>query len=193
MNRITMNLLKQKLTNKPFNHNGMNWFISIIFLMLATHVMASENSDYKITSPLSGVIKNVYVTSGKTIKKGDVLLEFDDTLINSNLFEAQSNLKLAKLNREEAKKEYERAEELYDRTVLSDHDLQQAKILFAKAEAQYASAKNQLVHAQWNIKHSKLYATFTGQVTRVFSYPGQYVNNQFAAQPLLLIKTDPLK
>ncbi|MCU7800393.1 MAG: biotin/lipoyl-binding protein [gamma proteobacterium symbiont of Lucinoma myriamae] len=190
MNRITMNLLTQKIINKPFNHNAVNWLISIVFLMLSTNILASENSDYEITSPLSGVIKNVYVVSGKMIKKGDVLLEFDDTLINSHLSETQSNIKLAKVNREEAKKEYERAEELYERTVLSDHDLQQAKILLVKADAQYASAKNKLVHAKWDAGHSKLYATFTGKVTRVFSYPGQYVNNQFTAQPLLLIKMD---
>ena len=72
--------------------------------------------------------------------------------------------------------------------MLSEHELQQAKVLYSKALAQYAAADNQLVHAQWDMKHSKLYADFSGQVGKVFSYPGQFVNNKLTAQTLLIIK-----
>ena len=158
-------------------------------LFTTSSVLAQEEqSGYEITSPVSGVIKKVHVKPGQTVKKGDLLLEYDDSLIVSNLSEAQANIKLARLNRAEAKKEFSRAEELYDRTVLSEHELQQAKVLYSKALAQYAAADNQLVHAQWDMKHSKLYADFSGQVGKVFSYPGQFVNNKLTAQTLLIIK-----
>ncbi|WP_198263789.1 efflux RND transporter periplasmic adaptor subunit [sulfur-oxidizing endosymbiont of Gigantopelta aegis] len=143
---------------------------------------------YKITSPLTGVVKTVYVKAGQVVKKGDLLLEYDASLINSTLAAAQAKINMEAFNKSEAKKELGRAEELYDRTVLSEYDLQQAKLLYRKAVSQYASAKNELVYAQWDEAHRKLYATFSGTVTAVFSYPGQYVNNQFSAQSLLLIE-----
>ena len=184
-----MNQQNQKIISKALKHKYLAGLTAMALLMVSINVSASENADFEITSPLSGVVKHIYVSTGKAVKKGDLLLEFDDALIISNLSEAQSMIRLAKLNREEAKKEFQRAEELYDRTVLSEHELQQAKVLYAKAQAQYAKADNQLIHAQWHIKHIKLYAGFTGKVSRIYSYPGQYVNNQFSVQPLLQIKS----
>jgi len=164
-------------------------FIYFLSLVLSLSVSAQDSpSGYKISSPVSGVIKMIYVKPGQVVKKGDLLLEYDDSLIAGNLSEAQAKIKLAILNQAEAKKNYERAVELYDRTVLSEQELQQEKIAFTKASAQYAAAKNQLIHARWNMSHIKLYATINGQVSEVFSYPGQYVNNNFSAQTLLIIK-----
>ena len=160
----------------------------IIFPVRFTHAQETDNT-YKITSPLSGVINQVYIKAGQQIKKGELLLDFDSTLFNSNLAEARANIKLEKFNRSEAKKEFMRAEELYDRTVLSEYELQQARLLYTRAQAEYIAAENRLIHAQWDKQHSKLYATINGKIIQLFSYPGQYVNNQFAAQPLLTIKS----
>ncbi|MCW8930732.1 MAG: biotin/lipoyl-binding protein [Gammaproteobacteria bacterium] len=142
----------------------------------------------KITSPITGIISKVFVEKDQSVKKGDLLLEYDASLIVSNLNEAKAKIKLATLNRAEAKKEFERAEELFDRTVLSEQELQQAKILYSKASTQYAIAKNNLIHAQWNLDHSKLYATFSGKVIQVLVYPGQYINNKLTTQTLFIIK-----
>ncbi len=194
MNFITLQQYHYSIGKSLFS--GRTFLRVLVFLMftglqVSSNVLAQEiASGYQITSPVSGVIKQVYVQSGKTVKPGDLLLEYDMTLIASNLLEAEALIKLAKVDLAEAKKERERAEELYDRTVLSDHELQQAKVLYSKASAQYASAKNQLVHAQWDKKHSKLYAPFQGRVVKVLSYPGQYVNNKFTAQTLLILEKD---
>ena len=115
-------------------------------------------------------------------------MQFDASLIDSNLTETKSKLDAATLNLSEAKKEFERAEELYDRTVLSEHDLQKAKIDYANAKADYASIKNLLVHRQWDKKYSQLHAPFAGKVLKLFSYSGQYVNNTISAQTLMSLE-----
>ncbi len=163
----------------------------IIFLLLSVNSLAEQSqTGFNITSPVSGVINKVYVTEGQSVKKGDLLLEYDTHLINSQLSEVQAKINFTRLNQAEAKKEFERAEELYDRTVLSELALQQEKISYRKAMAQYASIKNKLVHAQWDKKHSQLYASFSGTVMQVLSYPGQYVNNQYIAQTLFIIQPE---
>lgn len=165
------------------------FFIFFILLLDTAKVLADETlTGYQITSPVSGLIKQVYAKKNKTVKRGELLLEFNNTLIDSNLSAAESQMKLAKINLAEAKKELDRANELYQRTVLSEHDLQLAKILYAETSARFASAKNQLIHAQWNREHSKLYAPFNGRIMKVFSYQGQYVNSKFTAQTLLILK-----
>lgn len=180
---------QQDIIHTSNKHNVLIFFICFLLLALNLSVSAQDSpSGYEISSPVSGVIKMIYVKPGQAVKKGDLLLEYDDSLIAGNLFEAKAKIKLAKLNQAEAKKDYERAIELFDRTVLSEQELQQEKIAFTKASAEYAAAKNQLIHAQWNMSHIKLYATINGQVSDVYSYPGQYVNNKFSAQTLLIIK-----
>lgn len=182
--------MKILFENKDQNYLLLLKGLLILLFSLMSHSINAEesNSVYEITSPVSGVIGTIHVNAGKTVKKGDLLLEYDISLINSNLSEAKANMELAKIKLSEARKEYERAEELYERTVLSEHDLQMAKVEYSQAKAQHARGKNLLIHAQWEMTHSKLYAPFSGKVTRVLSYPGQYVNNQMIAQKLLMIK-----
>jgi len=160
----------------------------MFFLLMPVFVAAEDVADYKISSPISGIVKHIYVKQGQKVNKGDLLLEFDDTLVKGNFSEAKANMSLAKIKLTEAKKEQDRAKELYDIAVLSEHELQQAKVLYKQAIAHYEQAKNQHLHAQWDIKHSKLYAGFAGQISQLLIYPGQYINNQLTAQVLLIIK-----
>jgi|GEM_PF-6866432 len=160
----------------------------LLLVSMCSRVIAQQSNEFDLSSPVSGVVKTVYVSMGKDVKAGELLLEFDTTLIVSNLSAAQSVLQLAKLNRSEAKKELDRAVELYERTVLSEFDLQLAKLAYVSSQADYSQAHNELVHAQWESRHSKLYAGFAGKIINVYSYPGQYVNNQFKAQSLLRIR-----
>jgi multidrug resistance efflux pump len=180
-------------SNKKINQLHKLYYLALMTIMAClmpyVNVSAAENNEYKITSPISAVIKKLHVTPGKIVHKGDLLIEFDDTLIISNLSEAKENIALAILSRDEAKKELGRAKELYERTVLSEHELQMAKISYAQTKMQYARAKNKLVHAQWELHHTKLFSSIEGQVGRIFAYPGQYVNNEFSAQTLLIINT----
>lgn len=185
-------MIKEQVVISDISNKYINYLCCFTFVFLIFFASSSWAQDgpsgYQITSPITGLIKQVYVSSGQSVKKGDLLLDYQDDLILSDLSEAQSRIKMEKLNQSEAKKEFARAEELYDRTVLSEQELQQAEISYRKALAQYAAAKNQLVHAQWNLDQSKLYATFSGTVSQVYVYPGQFVNNKLTAQTLLIIK-----
>lgn len=173
-----MNCIYKKITMAIF-----------LLMLVAINSAYAENKslEFKITSAVSGIIKKVYVEIGQIIKKGDLLLQFDETLINSNLLEAKSMLQLAQINLAESKKEFQRSEELYERTVLSDHDLQNAKVLYYKAIAQHSSAKNSMIHRQWEKQEHKLYAPFSARISDIFCYKGQYINNKLTSQTLFLI------
>jgi len=162
--------------------------LSLPIILLSRSVSADESLTYNITSPISAIVQKIHVKKGQSVKKGDLLLEFDDSLIAGDLAEAKANMSLAKIKLAEAKKEQNRAEELYDITVLSEHERQQAKVLYQAAIAHYAQSKNQHLHAQWEMQHSKLYAGFAGQISQILTYPGQYINNQLTAQVLLMIR-----
>lgn len=189
MNNKVANKMKGRLEQKLLKRFCLvSIYITTLFLLYANVYAQDYQDGYKITSPITGVINKVHVKNNQSVKKGDVLLSFDSSLIESSLSEVQARLKWSQMNLTEAKNEYERAEELYDRTVLSDHDLQKAKIAYFEAKAQFSRVKNQLIHAQWDKKHSQLIAPFSGKVIKVMSYEGHYVNNEMAAQTLLIME-----
>ena len=153
-------------------------FILWLLLIFSTGIAYSETQAdlFLISSAISsGVIKTIHVTEGQTVKKGELLFEFDDRLINSNLEEAQANVRMASLKASEAKKEVERSIELYERTLLSDYDLQQSRVKYREAQAELAQAKNKLVHVQWDKDYSKVYAPFNARIKTLKCYSGCYV------------------
>ena len=168
--------------------DGKQAKFSLFFITLLLCNVVYAQDDFNITSPISGVVDKLFVQPGQSVKKGEILLQFDTLLIDSELSVAKAKMTACRQNLSETEKEYERAKELYDRTVLSEHDLQKAKIDYLKVKAQYSQVNNLLVQAQWNKDHSKLVAPFSGIVEKVFSYDGYYVNNEMSAQPLLILK-----
>ena len=176
------------IIQKKINLNQI--FLILLGVLLISNNVIAENNELvvNVNSATTGIIQKIYVQEGQIVKKGDLLLEFDNTLINSNLDEADSLLKLSKINLSEAKKEFQRSEELYERTVLSEHDLQNSKVLYYKAIAQHAKAKNTMIHREWEKKEHKLYAPFAAQIAQVLCYEGQYINNKFSSQMLFSLQ-----
>lgn len=166
--------------------------LPLLLFMAATTESAQENqSHYKISSPVSGVVKQVYVKTQQIVKYDELLLEFDSTLVDSDIKQAKALKTLAIVSLSEAKKELQRAKELYERTVLSDHDLQKAGISYNEKLVQLSSADKQLTHALWNKKYSSVRAPFDAKIIKVFAYQGQYINNKLQVQTLFLLEKIP--
>lgn len=118
----------------------------------------------ELSTPVSGVVKNVFANPGDRVKKGDKLVKLDPRGFKANVEMAKANVTSQQALRDEAKREMERAQELYDRTVLSDHDLQTAKIGFATATAELKTAEATLVETQLELEYSTVNAPFDAVV-----------------------------
>lgn len=138
-----------------------------------------------LSTPVSGVVQSVEVVPGQRVEKGARLLSLDPRPVQARRARAAAALKSAEANREEARREMDRATELYDRTVLSDHELKQAEINLAAAEAAYASAHAELKLARLDLEYGRLTAPFDGWVLSRSVEPGETVVNRIEARPLL--------
>jgi len=81
-----------------------------------------------MSTPVSGVVVKVEAQVGARVDKGQVLLKLDDRARIARVNALQAKLKSAKNNRDESIREMERTQELYDRTLISEHELQLARI-----------------------------------------------------------------
>jgi len=137
--------------------------------------------------PVSGVVKAVYADVGMKVKKGDKLLELDDTVFKASVMQAKSELKNQEEQYKEATREEDRAQNLYDRTVLSDHELQVAKNNKVKAAAQLEHARATLIRARQALKYSSLRAPFNALVLERHAQVGKVIAAKLKPETLFVV------
>lgn len=129
----------------------------------------------KLTTPVSGVVKEVYVQVGQRVKKGDKLLALDDTILRARVMEAEAGLARVKHEADEADRDFKRAQELYDRGVSSTTEFDAAKLRHGRATANAKEEEARLIIAKKNLEYSVLRAPFDGVVKAREAEPGMYV------------------
>lgn len=128
-----------------------------------------------LSVPVNGVVKSVHANVGDQVAKDAVLLRLDPREFDTAVRRAEAELKSRQEQRAEAKREVERAEELYERTVLSDHELQVARIQLKSAEAELEAAHAALSKARLAKERSEMRAPFDAIVLRRTAEVGQTI------------------
>ena len=140
-----------------------------------------------LATNLDTEVIQAYARPGQRVKKGEVLLQFVETLARARLEQARAEMAHQKLLRNEAQSELQRSEELYDRTLLSDHDLNVARIGAAAAEADYQRAMVDLKEAQHALGLCRIVAPFDALVIERHVQAGETVNGRFKSVPLFTL------
>lgn len=136
---------------------------------------------------VSGVVSDVSVRPGQSVKAGAVLLKLDDRGFRAEVTRSRAVLARSEALADEAAREDERAQELYDRTMLSDHERQVVQIARVEAESTQAEARSRLAQAQLDLERSRLKAPFAARVLAVNVMPGQAVVSSLQSQPLVVL------
>lgn len=110
-----------------------------------------------------GRIKKIHFEQGASVKKGDVLLEFENADYSARLERANAELKMREL-------EFERVKKLFDQKIESQKK-------FDEADAQLGIAKAQLQEAKATLDKTILIAPFDGTVGTIDYSEGATVQN----------------
>lgn len=136
---------------------------------------------------VSGVVSEIAVRPGDTVKQGANLLRLDDRGFRAELSRARAVLARAQSQLDEARREDQRAQELYDRTLLSDHERQVAQIALVDAESGAGEAQAALTQAQLDLERSRILAPFDARVLAVNAAVGQAIVTRLQSQPLVVV------
>jgi len=152
--------------------------------------------EVEIKSLVSGIVEEIYVNTGQSVKKGDKLLRVkiipDPAVVNG----AESRLKLAKINMEDAEKVLKRQNILFKEKVISEVDFNQSKIDFDRKQEELITAKRNLklvkegASNQANQRSNIISATLDGMILGVSTKIGASVIGSSSFQggtPLMLI------
>jgi HlyD family secretion protein len=86
---------------------------------------------------ISGIIEEVYIKAGETVKAGDMIAKIKVVANVSNLSNSQNQVQAAKITLDNQEKLYQRQKTLFDKGVISANDFDAAQLAYNQAKQNY--------------------------------------------------------
>ncbi len=155
----------QDIALQPFKH----------YVEVQAAVYGQDNIN--VNAEMPGVVKNIYVTEGDKVNKGDVLACIDDAVLQQNIMEIQTNLDLAKTL-------YEKQKGLWDQKIGTE-------VQYLSAKSNYESLQKRLSGIQQQDDMSKIKSPIDGTVDAVKIRVGESVGPGLPT--IQVVNSDQLK
>ncbi len=177
-------------------YNIKQIFVLIITLpLLSTPVVMADEFEavlgwskrVELSTPVNGLVQEVFAQSGKIVEKGEVLIQLDPRIFKADLKFAKAKFKNTNEQSLEAKRELDRQLDMYDRAMLSDHELQTAKNNFTFAQSNYLQAQAALTKAKLNLEYSAIRAPFNAVIISTTAVKGQVVASEIVPPVLVIV------
>ena len=146
-----------------------------------------------VGSQVSGTIDNLYVDFNSTVKKGDILLTIEPSVLQASVDEANASLVSAKSQRDYAKNEYERNKMLYADGFISRAEMEQSETTYQQAEQSVKRMQSQYERAVTNLGYATITSPVDGTVISRQVDVGQTVAASFQTPDLFEIAEDLTK
>ena len=140
----TLYFLYQKSQTKPVVYKTETPFVTDIEKKTVATGKIVPRKEIEIKSQVSGIIDQMFVEAGDTVKKGDLIARIKIIPDMLSLNSAESRVKRAQLNMEDAQVKYDRQKELYDKKVIAEADFLPVEIAFKNAKEELTAAKDNL-------------------------------------------------
>ncbi|NJM16196.1 MAG: efflux RND transporter periplasmic adaptor subunit [Bacteroidales bacterium] len=140
----TMGYLYNKSRKKPVVHETKLPVKSNVVKKTVATGTVVPRKEIEIKPQVSGIIQEIYIVAGKTLKSGDLIAKIRIIPNMVSLNEAEARLKNAKLTLADNKIVYERQQKLYESKVISLSEFQPARLAYEKSRQDLETAENNL-------------------------------------------------
>ena len=146
-----------------------------------------------VGSQVSGTIDNLYVDFNSKVKKGDVLLTIEPSVLQATVDESKASLDSAISQRNFAKSEYERNKTLYGEGFISRAEMEQSQTQYEQSEQSVKRAQSTYDRAITNLGYATIVSPVDGTVISRKVDVGQTVAASFQTPDLFEIAEDLTK
>ncbi len=177
------NTKQEPLASMPINRGDMRQVVT------ATGEIMPVNT-VNVGSQVSGTIEKLYVDYNSKVKKGDVLLEIEPSVLQASVDEAKASLVSAISQRNYAKSEYQRNKTLYSEGFISRAEMEQSQTTYEQAEQSVNRMQSQYDRAVTNLGYATITSPVDGTVISREVDVGQTVAASFQTPDLFKIAED---
>ena len=143
----------------------------------------------EIRPQVSGMITDILIEEGESVRKGQVLFIVDQTPYKAAYEIAVANVKSAEASLSTAKLIYESNKKLYEQDVVSEFDLMTAQNDLTDAEARLTLCKAEEVNARNNLSYTEVRSPVNGVASMIPYRVGALVSSSIS-QPLVTVSDD---
>ena len=143
----------------------------------------------EIRPQVGGMITDILIEEGESVKKGQVLFVIDQTPYKAAYEIAVANVHSAEAALSTAQLIYDSNKDLYEQKVVSEFDLMTAKNDLTDAKARLALCKAEEVNASNNLSYTEVRSPVNGVASMIPYRVGALVNSNIT-QPLVTVSDD---
>ncbi len=143
-----------------------------------------------VGTQVSGIVRKLYVDFNDVVKKGQILLELDNSLFAAQIQQSQANVRNTQASVDLAKANEARMRELYSQEFVSKQELDTAVQALKSAKAQLDSARGLENRDQTNMNFTIIRSPVSGIVVNRVVDVGQTVAASFQTPTLIQIAQD---
>ncbi|MFN8912278.1 MAG: efflux RND transporter periplasmic adaptor subunit [Alphaproteobacteria bacterium] len=150
-------------------------------------IVEPKSEIISISTELAGVLREMHVKVGDSVKKGDPLFSLDQRDVDAQIAILNASLEVANAQLLDAAAQFEIVKSMDDRRAVAKEDFYKRKY----AE-QIAAAKIQEIQAQLNQAHTTkermtVLSPITGEILEVNIRPGEYASTGNLSTPLIVM------
>ena len=150
----------------------------------------SESVSYITPRAGGGQVKALYIKRGDRVKKGQLILQLDNSLIKQNAAAVAQNLETVKAQAALAKSVYEKQKNLWEQNIGSEIQLMTAKTNADASASQLKAATEQLGMVKDQLAYTSVYSDVDGVAEEVNVKVGELFGG---AGQIKIVNTDRLK
>jgi membrane fusion protein (multidrug efflux system) len=136
------------------------------FMYVTTDNAQVEAHSVMIAAKVGGYIKEVNITEGMKVKKGDLLFEIDDRDYQNTLKQIKGELTSLEAQKRDVDRNQKRLAELFSKGVVSQQQYDASTTALAGARAKYDAISAQVAQAELNLENTKVRAPSDGYIAK---------------------------
>ena len=183
------NQTQESTTKKENLYETMEVTLSDRTLTTGYSAAISGVQTVEIRPQVSGMITDILIEEGESVRKGQVLFVIDQTPYKAAYEIAVANVKSAEAALSTAQLILESNKNLYEQDVVSEFDLMTAQNDLTDAEARLALCKAEEVNASNNLSYTEVRSPVNGVASMIPYRVGALVSSSIA-QPLVTVSDD---
>lgn len=152
---------------------GVFYFLYEHFTFVTTDNAQIEAHSVMLAPKVGGFIKEVHVTEGLHVKKGDILIEIDDRDYQNTRNQMKGELSSLEARRRDSERNQRRMSELSSKGVVSQQQFDTANAGYSEIKAKYEALSAQVAQAELNFENTKIKAPSDGVIAKKSVEVGQ--------------------
>ena len=118
-----------------------------------------------LRAEVSATVVKVHKENGEPVRKGDLLVTLDSSVLRDNLSSAEESLRAAAQSLDGAERQFQRMKSLQAQGMVSMQGLEESEIKRNAAQSEHVASKARVAAAKQQIERTEVRAPFTGVVS----------------------------